>query len=86
MHLWRFLLTVPSGGNHQYNYNAFAYHIALAVGDPTGQRFAYFNEHCTMRRTTTGKTSTWEVAVNVFDGNKYEDGVENIKCWNPEKK
>lgn len=70
-----------SGGNHQYNYNAFAYHIALdgkVVDIRPDSAFSYFNEHCTMRRTTTGKTSTWEVAVNVFDGNKYVDGGENI--------
>ena len=70
-----------SGGNHQYSYNAFAYHIALdgkVVDIRPDSSFAYFNEHCTTRRITTGKTSIWEVAVNIFDGNKYEYGLENI--------
>ncbi|MBC7776871.1 MAG: CBM9 family sugar-binding protein [Phycisphaerae bacterium] len=70
-----------SGGNHQYNYNAFAYHIALddkVVDIRPDSAFAYFNEHCITRRITAGKTSTWEVAVNIFNGNKYVDGGENI--------
>ncbi|MDO8368513.1 MAG: sugar-binding protein [Saprospiraceae bacterium] len=70
-----------SGGNHQYNYNAFAYHIALdgrVVDIRPDSAFAYFNEHCTTRRITNGKTSIWEVAVKIFDGNKYEDDGDNI--------
>ena len=69
-----------SGGNHQYNYNAFAYHIALdgkVVDIRPDSAFAYFNEHCTTRRITEGNISTWEVAVNIFDGKKYKDGGEN---------
>ena len=76
-----FLDEDASGGNHQYNYNAFAYHIALdgkVVDIRPDSAFAYFNDHCTSRRTTTGKNTIWEVAVQVFDGNKYEDGGENI--------
>ncbi len=70
-----------SGGNHQYNYNAFAYHIALdgkVVDIRPDSAFAYFNDHCTMRRKTEGNTTTWEVAVNIYDGKKFEDGGENI--------
>jgi hypothetical protein len=70
-----------SGGNHQYNYNAFAYHIALdgkVVDVKPDSSFAYFNEHCTARHITNGKTTIWEVAVNIYDGNKYEEGGENI--------
>ncbi len=70
-----------SGGNHQYSYNAFAYHIALdgkVVDIRPDSAFAYFNDHCTMRRSTEGKTSIWEIAVNIFDGNKFVDAGENI--------
>lgn len=70
-----------SGGNHQYNYNAFAYHIALdgkVVDIAPDSAFTYFNDHCTTRRITSGKRSTWEVAVKVFDGNRYQTGGENI--------
>ncbi|MFN0216821.1 MAG: CBM9 family sugar-binding protein [Saprospiraceae bacterium] len=70
-----------SGGNHQYNYNAFAYHIALdgkVVDIRPDRAFAYFNEHCTTRRLTLGNTAIWEVALKIFDGTKYEDDAENI--------
>jgi len=70
-----------SGGNHQYNYNAFAYHIALdgkVVDIAPDSTFTYFNDHCTTRRITSGKLSTWEVAVKVFDGNRFQTGGENI--------
>lgn len=70
-----------SDGNHQYNYNAFAYHIALdgkVVDIRTDSVPAYFNGHCTTRRITMENTSIWEVALNIFDGNKYEYGGENI--------
>lgn len=76
-----FLDEDASGGDHQYNYNAFAYHIALdgkVVDIRPDKAFAYFNEHCITRRTTAGNTSIWEVAIQVFDGNKYLDGAENI--------
>lgn len=70
-----------SGGDHQYNYNAFAYHIALdgKVADIGPDRKPHFyDDHCTTRRTTNGKTSVWEVAIKIFDGNQYEDGGDNI--------
>ena len=70
-----------SGGNHQYNYNAFAYHIALdgkVVDCAADSSFQYFNDHCLTRRTVSGKTSTWEVAMKVFDGNDYQFGGQNI--------
>ncbi len=69
-----------SGGIHQYNYNAFAYHIALdgKVTDTAPDSTAhYYNDHCTTRRVTTGKRSVWEVAIKIF-GDKYTDTGENI--------
>lgn len=70
-----------SGGSHQYSYNAFAYHIALdgkVVDIAPDKSFQYYNDHCTTRRTTQGYTTTWEVAMQIFDGNKYVDGGDNI--------
>lgn len=70
-----------SGGNHQYNYNAFAYHIALdgKVADVApDSSFQYYNDHCLTRLRTDGRTSVWEVAVKIFDGNRYQDGEENV--------
>lgn len=70
-----------SGGNHQYNFNAFAYHIALdgkVVDVSTDSSFQYFNDHCETRRLTRGHVSTWEVAVRIFDGNDYVPGGNNV--------
>lgn len=76
-----FLDEDASGGNHQYSFNAFAYHIALdgkVVDIAPDSAFTYFNDHCTTRRVTKGNLSTWEVAVKVFDGNNYIIGGDNI--------
>ncbi len=72
-----------SGGNHQYNYNAFAYHVALdgnVVDIQPDTSIAFFNEHCINRRITRGAQSTWELAIKIFDGNNYsnEPGSVNV--------
>lgn len=76
-----FLDEDASGGDHQYNYNAFAYHIALdgRVTDIAPDRsFQYYDDHCLTRRTTVGNISVWEVAIKIFNGKFYEDGGDNI--------
>jgi hypothetical protein len=70
-----------SGGNHQFNYNAFAYHIALdgrVVDVAPDSSFQYYDDHCYTRRQCQGKVCVWEVAVKLFDGNQYSDDGENI--------
>lgn len=70
-----------SGGSHAYNYNAFAYHIGLdarVVDVAADSSFQYYDDHCLCRRTTTGNSSVWEVAVRLYDGNQYRDNQENI--------
>lgn len=67
-----------SGGNHQFNYNAFAYHIALdnqavdigpnnSDGSPN---FVLLNDHVNSvwrRSAEVPNTLIWEVALHVFD-------------------
>lgn len=75
-----FLDEDASGGNHQYNYNAFAYHVSLdgrVVDINPDSAFQYFDDHCLMRRKTVGNTTIWELAVKVYD-DQYTDGEENI--------
>lgn len=70
-----------SGGSHAFNYNAFAYHIGLdsrVVDVAADSSFQYYDDHCVCRRTTTGNSSVWEVAVRLYDGNQYRDNQENI--------
>lgn len=78
-----FLDEDASGGNHQFDYNAFAYHIALdgrVVDIQPDSSFTFFNDHCITRRITQGSHTTWEVAIKIFDGNQYSDepGAVNV--------
>jgi hypothetical protein len=73
-----FIDSDASGGNHQYNHSAFAYHIALDnqtvdIGDD--QKAHVYNEHITSRwqRDKTQYTKIiWEVAIKLFPDN-YSD-------------
>ena len=67
-----------SGGNHQFDYNAFAYHIALdnQAVDIGGQledgspAFILLNDHVDSqwkRQSQQPHTVLWEVAVKIFD-------------------
>ncbi len=71
-----------SGGNHQFNFNAFAYHIALDnqvvdIGEPTKTRadnFILLNDHIksTWRRSAEQPNKIyWEVAIAVYS-DKYQ--------------
>lgn len=70
-----------SGGDHQYSFNAFAYHIALdgKVADiAPDSSIRFFDEHCLTRRISRDHVSTWEIAVRIYDGKKYKLDGENI--------
>ncbi|WP_341206559.1 sugar-binding protein [uncultured Psychrosphaera sp.] len=67
-----------SGGNHQFNFNAFAYHIALDnqavdIGEQTAtnsEPFILLNDHIESRWTRDANDHTkiiWEVAIKIFD-------------------
>ena len=58
-----------SDGDHQYTHNAFAYHIStkLRVTDMGRDgKPAFFDHHMQSSVTRTNRTSTWEVAMNVY--------------------
>lgn len=73
-----FIDSDASGGNHQYNHSAFAYHIALDnqtvdIGDD--QKAHLYNEHVTSRWQRSHKQPNniiWEVAIKLFP-NSYSD-------------
>jgi hypothetical protein len=72
-----------SGGQHEFNHNAFGYHIALdgAVVDyGRDQKPHLYNDHLTTKRITTGNTSIWEMAVKVY-GESFQEGSQ----MDPEK-
>jgi hypothetical protein len=62
-----FLDEDKSGGNHQFNYNAFAYHMAINNIDVADygidKQPHLFNDHITSAKTKSGTTYTWEVRL-----------------------
>ena len=82
-----FLDEDASGGLHQYDYNAFAYHIALDnqavdIGgqlDDGSPEFLLLNNHLDSqwrRQPAKPHTVLWEVALKVFD-DSYEHGADS---------
>jgi hypothetical protein len=59
-----------SDGNHQYNHNAFAYHITLdldVVDMAPDKNPVLLNDHMVVKWTKTDKTNyVWEVAMRVY--------------------
>lgn len=75
-----------SGGNHQFNFNAFAYHIALDnqavdIGEQTAtntEPFILLNDHIESRWTRDANDHTkitWEVAIKIFDDSFKVDDI-----------
>jgi len=70
-----------SGGNHQYNHNAFAYHVGLdnAVVDVGPDSAAhYYTHHIASRFTSHENIHLWEMAITVYGKHFSEDSKENI--------
>ncbi|MGE5599740.1 MAG: sugar-binding protein, partial [Bacteroidota bacterium] len=70
-----------SGGDHTYNYNAFAYHIALdyqVVDLGPDRRPLYLTDHAEIKRTKRGNVYTWEIALEVYD-DRFDDGFAKNK-------
>ncbi|WP_407556840.1 DUF6265 family protein [Winogradskyella sp. 4-2091] len=69
-----------SGGEHQYNHNAFAYHIALdgnVVDMSTKKTGKLYNSHLESKRITIGNKTTWEVKISLFN-DTYNDEEDNV--------
>ena len=65
-----------SGGDHQYNHNAFAYHIALDgnVVDMSHEKKGHlYNDHVTSKHITNGNTTIWELKILLYDDTYQED-------------
>lgn len=68
-----------SGGEHQYNHNAFAYHIALdgnVVDMSTEKTGKLYNSHIESKNRTIGNTTIWEVKMSLYD-DSYNDKGSN---------
>ncbi len=65
-----------SGGDHQYNHNAFAYHMSLdnrAIDIGTDKRPHDYSHHVDSRWRQTGNTVVWEIGIDIYT-DEYIDG------------
>lgn len=69
-----------SGGNHQYNNNAFAYHVDVygnVVDVDSSKQGILYNSHVTSARETTGNTTIWETKILLFDKSYRDDNTNS---------
>jgi len=66
---------------HQFNYNAFAYHVALNTQDVvdlgTDSLPHLYNNHIQTSKITNGKTTVWEFAIDIYDDSFVYEKKEN---------
>lgn len=65
-----------SGGEHQFNHNAFAYHFSLdnqAIDIGTDEQPRAYNDHVQSRWRQQGDTLVWEVAIRLFADDYVDD-------------
>lgn len=69
-----------SGGDHQYNHNAFAYHVSLdnqAIDIGTDRLPRNFSNHVDSRWKQQGDKIVWEVALDVYPDRYRDDSHTN---------
>lgn len=67
-----------SGGDHQFNHNAFAYHISLdnqAIDIGTNQQAQNYSHHVNSRWQQRGDKVIWELAIDIYS-DVYVDGSD----------
>ncbi len=68
-----------SAGEHQFNHNAFAYHMSLdnqAIDLSTNKRAENYSHHVKSQWKQQGDKIIWEVAIDIYD-DSYVDGSED---------
>jgi hypothetical protein len=66
-----------SGGEHQFNHNAFAYHFSLdnqAIDIGTDEQARNYSHHVQSSWRQGGDTITWEVSIEIYDDTYVDDG------------
>lgn len=69
-----------SGGNHQFNHNAFAYHMSLdnqAIDIGTDQKPRSYSDHVESQWKQRGNSLVWEVSIRVYDDTYVDGGTNN---------
>lgn len=70
-----------SGGNHQFNHNAFAYHMSLdnrAIDIGTDERPHDYSHHTESSWRQTGNKIVWEVAIDIYDDGYIDQSDSNV--------
>ncbi|MGI9248982.1 MAG: CBM9 family sugar-binding protein, partial [Woeseiaceae bacterium] len=69
-----------SGGDHQYNHNAFAYHMSLdnqAIDIGTDKQARNYSHHVESRWTQNGDKIVWELAIDIYTDTYKDDSDDN---------
>ena len=69
-----------SGGNHQFNHQAFAYHVSTeghAIDKSVTKETIFFDDHVEVKRSQIGKKHLWEMAIKLFDNTFDETTKDN---------
>ncbi len=70
-----------SGGNHQYNHNAFAYHMSLdnqAIDIGTDKLPHSYSHHVQSQWRQHGDNVVWELAIDVYTDNYIDASDKNV--------
>jgi hypothetical protein len=69
-----------SGGNHQYNHNAFAYHLSLdnqAIDIGTDRKARIYTDHVQSQWRQTDDVVVWEVSILIYTDSYRDDSSDN---------
>jgi len=69
-----------SGGNHQYNHNAFAYHMSLdnqAIDIGTNEKAQNYSHHIESNWKQQGNTIIWELSIDIYTDDYNDSSTEN---------
>ena len=70
-----------SGGLHQFNHQAFAYHVSTeghAIDKSESKETIFFDDHIRIERLQEGNRHLWEMAIKLFDNQFDENSTDNI--------
>jgi hypothetical protein len=70
-----------SGGNHQFNHNAFAYHMSLdnqAIDIGTDEQPHNYSHHVDSRWRQNGDKIVWELAIDIYTDEYSDESSNNV--------
>ncbi len=70
-----------SGGNHQYNHQAFAYHVTTdgqAIDKNSNKETAFYNDHLLVGLKQQKTQTIWEMAFKIYDKDFKDSEKNNI--------